>query len=293
MDILIILACVPLYVINSFCDKHISTKNGNKYNYIYNFLKFVIVALCFLPMFLIDKAEKFGLGAIICGAACGVMYAISKIVMLKGYEKSSVAFITLCHGAGMLIPCVLGHFFWGEKMSVWSCIGILLTIVSIVFLKGADQEHKAIRASGVLIGIIVFLTSGGIMIAQKLMGLYFKGQSVVAYNFYAFVVAFAVLGVFVAVKPKVKCDGQNDPQKDRKVILLCAGASAVCLCLINWVMTTLAGKVPSVVLFPLFNGLGIVCVCIGSAFVFKEKLTVKRILGLVLGVVGLCLVNIR
>jgi multidrug transporter EmrE-like cation transporter len=57
-------------------------------------------------------------------------------------------------------------------------------------------------------------------------------------------------------------------------------------------MTSLSGRVPSVLLFPLFNGLGIILVCIGSFFAFKEKFTLKMLIGLILGVIGLCMLNV-
>ena len=282
-EIFIILACVPLYVVNSFCDKWVSSKNGNKYNFLYNCIKFFIAGLCTLPLFLTDGAPKFKAGAILCGAACGVMYAISKTIILKGYEKTSVAFMTLCHSAGMILPCVLGHFFWSESMSALSFVGILLAVVSIVLLKDSKGSKNRFERIGILIGIVVFLASGGVMIVQKLMGLYFAGQSVSAYNFYSFVVAFLLLSMFV--RPEKEC------KKDMKLVIPCAAGGAVSLCTISLVMTSLAGRVPSAVLFPLFNGTGIICVCLGSVFAFKEKLTTKKTIGLILGVCGLCLVN--
>ena len=103
-NIFIILACVPLYVVNSFCDKHISSQDGNKHNILYNSIKFLIGSLFLLPMALTDNAPKFELGVVICGVVCGVMYAVSKTVILKGYEKTSVSFMTLCHASGMIIP---------------------------------------------------------------------------------------------------------------------------------------------------------------------------------------------
>ena len=78
-----------------------------------------------------------------------------------------------------------------------------------------------------------------------------------------------------------------------KKTALCAVGSAVSLCVISLVMTSLAGKVPSVILFPLFNGSGIILVSLGSILVFKEKLTRKNLAGLFLGVIGLCLVNFK
>ena len=279
--ILIVLACVPLYVLNAFCDKHISSQEGNM---LYNVIKFLIGSLLLLPMALTDSAPKFELGVAFCGVACGVMYAVSKTVILKGYKKTSVAFMTLCHAAGMIIPCVIGHFFWLEKLSILSVVGILLTMTSIVLLKDSKTDKKKFKTVGIVIGIVVFLTSGGVMVAQKLMGLYFAGQSIGAYNFYSFIVAFFILCFFAKSK--------NIDKKSKKAVLICSMGSAVSLSIISIVMTKMAGSVPSVVLFPLFNGLGIIFVCVGSVFVFKEKLSIKNIVGLLLGVCGLCLVNL-
>lgn len=282
--ILIILACVPLYVVNSFCDKYISSQDGNKNNILYNGIKFLICSIIFFPMALIDDVPKFAFGAVFCGVACGVMYAVSKTVILKGYEKTSVAFMTLCHAAGMIIPCIIGHFFWLEKLSILSVVGILFAVTSIVLLKDSKADKKKFKTAGIVIGIVVFLTSGGVMIAQKLMGLYFSEQSISAYNFYSFIVAFFILCFFA--KPK------NTDKKSKKSVLICSIGSAVSLSVISFVMTGLAGSVPSVVLFPLFNGLGIIFVCIGSVFAFKEKLSIKNVVGLLLGLCGLCLVNL-
>ena len=270
-------------MLNSFCDKYISSKKGNKYNFLYNCIKFFIAGVCTLPLLLTDPSPKFGAGAILCGVFCGVMYALSKTIILKGYERTSVAFMTLCHSAGMILPCVLGHFFWSERMSVLSFVGILLAVVSIVLLKDARSDKKGFDWWGNLIGIVVFFASGGVMILQKLMGLYFAGQSVSAYNFYSFAAAFLILSIFA--RPK------REEAGDMRLVIPCAAGSAVSLCIISLVMTYLAGKVPSSILFPLFNGSGIIFVCIGSIFLFKENLTVKKAAGLILGVCGLCLVN--
>lgn len=289
-EILIILACVPLYVLNSFCDKIISTKQNNHFSNLYNFVKFFLVALCFLPMFLIDNSPKFTIGVIGCGIACSILYSSSKIITIKGYENSSMTFINFCHGAGMLIPCVLGHFFWNEKLNLFSIAGIVLAIISIVLLKDSSKNQNKVNLKGIIIGLLVFVTSGGIMIVQKLMGLYFVGESVSAYNFYSFFISFIILGSFLVVKSKNE-EKKNITKKDAKKLILCSIGSAVSLCVINFVMTTLSSSIPSVVLFPLFNGLGIVCVCVGSSILFKEKMTKKKVVGLIIGLIGLYLVN--
>ncbi len=286
-DVWIILACVPLYCLNSFCDKIISLKEKNRYNCFYNAVKFFICSICMLPMLFFEKKTVFAAGCLFCGIFCGIMYAISKTVMLKGYEKTSVAFMTLCHSSGMILPCITGYFFWSEKLTVISVLGVLLAILSIVLLRGGNEKNQKLNLKGFCLGLIVFLTSAGVMLAQKLMGIYFAEQSISAYNFYSFIVPFLILCRFVS--PKQLSGGEK---RNRQLACICALGSAISLCVISFVMTSLSGSVPSVLLFPLFNGLGIILVCIGSSFAFKEKLTRKMLIGLVFGVIGLCLINL-
>jgi drug/metabolite transporter (DMT)-like permease len=207
--------------------------------------------------------------------------------MLKGYEKTSVAFMTLCHSSGMILPCIIGHFLWSEKLTVISVLGVLLAILSIVLLKGGNEKNKKFNLKGIGFGVIIFLTSAGVMIAQKIMGIYFAEQSISAYNLFSFVIPFLILCCFV--RPKQLSGGEKG---NNTLVFICALGSAISLCVISFVMTSLSGRVPSVLLFPLFNGLGIILVCIGSVFAFKEKFTLKMLIGLILGVIGLCMLNV-
>ena len=284
VEILIILACVPLFAVNSFCDKYVSSKSKKQSGYLYNTFKFLIGSLLLLPIMLLDPLPKFSAGAIVCGTACGILYAVSKTVILKGYAESSVAFMTLCHSAGMILPCILGHFFWSEPLNALSIFGILLAVFSIVMLKDTGFDKKDLNLSAALIGLTVFISSGGVMVLQKLMGLYFADESISAYNFYSFAVAFIIICTFAR--------REKEGKSNIRTKLLCAAGSAVSLLVISLVMTSLAGKVPSAILFPLFNGSGIISVCVLSAFLFKEKLTKKKSLGLITGIIGLCLVNL-
>lgn len=282
-EIIIVLTCMPLYAVNALCDKYASNRCGTQHSYLYNGLKFAIGMLLMLPIFLLDSAPRFELGALLCGTLSGLLFAVSKTALLIGYQRTSVTFMTFCHAAGMVIPCLVGCIFWSESLSPFSIVGILLTIVSAVLLKSGERNQKSGSPAGIIIGIVVFLSSGGIMVMQKLMGIPFAGQSITAYNFYSFAVAFLLL--IPNIRPK------EESFTSLKAALFPAIGSAVSLCIIGLVMTNLTDAVPSVILFPLFNGLGIILVCISSVFLFKETFTRQKLFGLLMGVIGLCLVN--
>ncbi len=282
--ILTVLLCMPLYAVNALADKYASLRCSGRHSYLYNALKFLIGFLMLLPVFLADDTPRLAIGPLLCGTAAGVMFAFSKTVLLIGYERTSVSFMTLCHAAGMIFPCLVGVFVWDEKLSLPAMLGMLLTVASAVLLKGGDREAgKTYPLSGVIIGVLVFLCSGGIMVMQKLMGVTFAGQSIPAYNLYSFGVAFLLL--LPGVHPKM------ETVATLKAAVGPAIASALSLCLIGLVMTGLTKAIPSVILFPLFNGLGITLVCISSVFLFGEKLNPLKLIGIGMGVLGLCLVN--
>lgn len=280
---LYILLCVPLYILNSFCDKYISIENKMSVNTIYNIIKFFIGTILLLPMFLMDSF-RFEWGIIGCGILSGIMYAVSKMVILSGYEKTAVAFMTLCHSSGMLLPCVLGHFLWNEKLTLLSVVGIILVILSIMLLKGNPNLNEKRNIKGILIGIVVLVTSGGVMIVQKIMGIFFPQTGVDAYNFYSFACAFLLLTIF-SKKGFLHC-------KISIKYVMCGFGSAVSLCVISLVMTYLASNIPSVIMFPLFNGSGIISVTLLSSILFNENITVKKGCGLIIGLIGLLMINI-
>lgn len=280
---LYIILCIPLYVLNSFCDKYISLQNDAKTNTFYTIIKFFIGTLILLPSFCFD-AFKFEYGVIICGVICGVMYAVSKMIILLGYERTSVAFMTLCHSSGMILPCILGHFLWNEKLTLFSFMGILFVIASILTLKESKPSNKGRNTKDILIGIVVLITSGAVMILQKIMGVFFPQTGVDAYNFYSFISAFLLLTMFSSQKFIIR--------KISKKMILCGLGSAVALCVISLVMTQLASSIPSVIMFPLFNGSGIIIVTLLSAVIFNEKMTVKKACGILTGLTGLMLINL-
>ncbi len=282
-EIILILACVPLYVVSVFCDKFISATKNNRAGSTYNVLKFFVCALFTIPVLVAAKAPRLSWGALICGIGCGILYTISKTLILKGYEKTSVSFMTLCHSSGMIIPCVVAHFLWDERLSFVALIGIVLTIAAVVLLKDSGGEKGKINLIGILIGLVIFLTSGGVMIFQKVMGIHFE-NGVAAYNLFSFLVPVLALLPTAGVK--------KAEVVSLKKIVLCAIGGGVAFSVISLVMTAVSGAVPSVIMFPLFNGIGIIAVCIGSIFAFKEKLNRNKIIGLIIGVLGLCLVNI-
>ena len=280
---LYIILCIPLYILNSFCDKSISVKNSTGIHAAYNLLKFLIGSLLLFPLFCLDPSRTHGI-VILYGILCGFLYALSKMLILSGYEQTSIAFMTLCHAAGMLLPCIVGHFLWGETLSLLSLVGILLVVASIFLLKDSKKVEHRTNRKGIFFGVAVLFTSGGVMVLQKVMGMYHPDSGVDAYNFYSFLFAFLLLGIFAGKSTAFH-------MVSKKMVFSALG-SAVSLCIISLVMTHLASSFPSVILFPLYNGSSILLVTLLSALRFHEHITPKKGIGMAVGLLGLYLINL-
>ena len=61
--------------------------------------------------------------------------------------------------------------------------------------------------------------------------------------------------------------------------------------MISQCSTVAAKTIPSILLFPITNGGGVLIAAVVSAIVYKERLTAKSVLGLTLGVAALVVIN--
>ena len=64
---------------------------------------------------------------------------------------------------------------------------------------------------------------------------------------------------------------------------MCGAGLAVALFMVNLLVTMMASKIDSVVLFTVSSALSIVITALVGALIFKEKLTAKNYIGLILG----------
>ncbi len=79
--------------------------------------------------------------------------------------------------------------------------------------------------------------------------------------------------------------------RDMKIILLCGALLAVALFTIN-LLVLLMVDIPSVVLFTISSAISVIITCLVGAIGFHEKLTIKNLLGLVLGFASIIIISL-
>ena len=126
------------------------------------------------------------------------------------------------------------------------------------------------------------------MLSQKLFSVWLPEEPVSLYSFWTFAIASAVLWCILPLIPPGGTKTRLLPGKSTLPALVILAAAVF---LISQLVTSASAVLPSVVIFPAFNGLGLVLATLLSAICFQERLTLRSVLGMLLGIGALLLMQ--
>ncbi len=207
----------------------------------------------------------------------------------------------------MILPMILAPYLYaGEKVTVFQWIGCVLVFVATFLFMNKDTTEKEECPMWKKILIIATSVVGLSLsvILKKVYTYHFsnKGLGTVEYytfiNFVTIVVFFFVFFAFSYLKEakrlKSECNGEECakvelPYKKVWFFVLIAAASLY----LNELFTVYAQQnLMQAVYAPLARGLTVLCSFILDVAVFKDKVTLKKILGLFVVTAAIILVNI-
>ena len=188
---------------------------------------------------------------------------------------------------GFVLPTLSGWLFWGEDVSVFAAIGIVM-VFPVLIISGTGSKKGGAEAQGkkyIIYLIIAMLCSGALGIVQKIQQKSAYANQKNTFILLAFFVGLAVsLAFFFANK-------SSEKKIERRSVGICALVGmfySVC----NMINTHLAGTLDSAIFFPALNIGSIVISMLLGLVVYKERLAKKDVLVLLLGAVAIFLVNL-
>ena len=198
------------------------------------------------------------------------------------------------YSLGFIFPTLSGAIFWQEELRVINVVGILIVIPTVILSgKRKGSSDKDLKLGTYLLPLLIaMLSSGGLGIMQKLQQSSAYPEQKDSFVFIAF--AFAAVSSFVGVLAGRKPQEINEKEHKRSLLpsLVFAACVGVCFVVCNILNTTLAGRVPSALLFPLLNiGTIFLSMLLGIAF-FKDKLSKNDGAILLLGCAAILLISI-
>ncbi len=258
-------------------------------------LKFAISAGAALILLLIAEAPLAAITSLpplgwLISCATGVTLTISSICSLFAMHGSSIVLGALFGMAGLLVPTISGIFIFGQEVSLFQWGGMVCLFVSALLLASSSQKTNGkLTVKTLLLLFGSMLSNGSTMLLQTLYKAYVPQGSVSLYSFLQFAIPSVVLIIFFAFKSIQK---PRTPVHFSKKLLIFTIITAVALFGISQISTIASATIPVAVLFPISDGGGAVISAIVAAVVYKEKLTVKSVIGIALGILGVCVMKL-
>ena len=292
-DYIFLIIILLLRVPQNFSSKKTSGLVTNLQSYfLYGTYSYTLAGLIAFVMLLFDGMSGFSLPAVGISALGAVSLAVSLFCSIEALKSGVMVLAAMAGSAGLLLPCIAGIFMFNEPMKPMQFIGIALLIFSGWLLIGYSKEQTGSFTPRTLLLLIgSMLSNGSVMLAQKMFSKYLPDTSVSIFSFLTF--GLIGIGMFIGLVPSLLSQsGRAKIAAVPKPVFLYGTISSIILLAINQLATLAGRNVPSAIMFPINDGGATIITAITAAIFFKEKLTVRSVCGLILGIGSLIVINL-
>lgn len=244
-----------------------------------------------ITIFLSGDFSGFDTITILIATCSGLFLALNSYVGIKSLQGGPIVLSSLFGTAGLFVPCILGAIFFDETLSFPQIICILAFLVAALLLVDSSKKIFDGFSMKTLVFLILNLISNGmVMFSQKLFGMCRPEGNVALFSFLTFLIPTVFMAIILPFIYKKEQSGEklSFPKKLSFYALILAFAVFV----VNQFVTLLTPKLSSAVLFTSVNGSATIISAIVGAVVYKEKITWKSALGILIGIAALICIKI-
>lgn len=237
-----------------------------------------------------------------------VLSGISGAAFLVGWllaiQKNSMVSVDVGLTLGSIIPAVLCAFLFSEAILLVKMLGFSMIIIATVILASHSKKTVNGGIGGLLLLMFAAIGDGMSGFAQQLYRQYYTESGLHAhgvfypktvFHFYTYVFSALVLLIALVICYLFTC------KQERKTNLSVPPAAvmhifimAVCLFAANYLQTVATSDflMPSQVLYPIIKGGCLVTVNFTAMIFFKEKITLRSVIGSLIALSGIVFMTI-
>lgn len=220
----------------------------------------------------------------------GFVTAASQYFCLLSMNLGPMSLSILFTYLSALIPTVFGIFYRNIPPTVIQIIGLILMIATF-FLSIDKGKESGITIRWLFAVAGSFLGMGGLGVCQTVHQTSAYAYEINGLLFWTFVFAF-IFFTILFIPYSVKDKKAGVAKRHYKFLDWCSMAlTGVFMGALNLICLYLSGKLPSVIFFPILNGGVMILSGLASVFLFREKLSKKRLAGLAIGIIATCLIG--
>ena len=247
--------------------------------------------LSLFALFFFFVSDKNGLsfpaGMLPYAVAFGLIYCISYFLTFVALACGSFTLSMLIISYSLVFPILFGVIFLHESVSVFTCIGFILLMISLFFVReNKDEKEKKFSVKWLVAIIIVTLGNGLLAIIQKMQQLKFNNEC----NNEFMIIGLAVSALVLLAGGIIK-----DRRQLREIMrygIPYAGTAGVANGINNLLTIAVNNLLPLSIVSPVCSGMKIVISFLSATILFKEKYMKRQIFGVGIGVIALVFLNL-
>ena len=284
---ILLAASILLAVCKSSLYNAYARKNGSNLGITFNFnaVSYGMAAVIALVGALISR-ESLSAATVLCALFYGIIVLSLQTVSIMAMSVGTMSVTAICVMYGMISPSVAGPIFWQESIGILQIPGIILMILSLWFLRGeASTNNRKITKKWVLLALCSFVFSGMAGVVEKIHQSTSGREERMSFVCTACLFMFA----FSLIAGQVVRKKREDIPKSKIPIL--AILTGIVIGFYSSVNLILAGKLDSMIYYPIANGGAMILTVVVSSVLFKESFGKVKIVGVVLGLLGILLLS--
>jgi len=290
--IFLLISSMTVNLIGTVIKKQLTNNSENtaEFGYLFNTVTSAVAALV---LFVMNGFSVPSVFTIVLGLFFGVVTAIGQISNVQALKFGPLSYTTVLGSLSTLIPTLCGVLIWQEKVAVIQGVGIILMIGCFLLSVLPDPQKKKTSVRWLFYCAVLFLCTGGIGVMQKWHQNTIYKDELDAFLLiaFAFSTVYSMIGLLFARKKQGGSDNVEEGKKHFIGILILMAVCGTCAALNNKWNLYLSGVMDSAVFFPIVNGGGLVLTTLSALLLFKEWLSLRHWLGMLLGtlsVIFLC-----
>ncbi len=217
-----------------------------------------------------------------------ISYMLTNLSMILALKHGPLSLTSLFFQLSLIGATIWGLIFWNEEVNILVILGLIFSVVSIVFClyQKRSSEEGRLNFKWVIFATLLFFANVSCTVIQKTQ-IRTYGEE---YGNMLMLFAMLFASVFSLIHFLVSS------KKDIKIIIkqsisfpILAG---ICNGLLNLFVILMATRLPSSVVYPVVS-IGGLCVSIfASVFFFKEKLKRTQWIGVAFGLISVLLLTL-
>lgn len=240
-------------------------------------------ALSFHPMLLFSSLLSGGSAAVLA------------VAWLFAVRRAAYVLMDVFMMLGVFVPLSLSALLFDEHLALFDLCGVFMLVIAVLLMCSYQGKTLGrLDPTSLLLLAVCGLANGTADFSQKLFVQYAEGIPVSVFNFYSYTAASLLVGIvtlFVAWRGRHEREDATGASVRARSLYLYVAVMAVCLFVNSYFKTLAAGRLTAVVLYPMTQGLSLITSAGMSALLFREKVTPRVVLALLLAFLSLLCIN--